>query len=136
MVERGRNIGREGALKITLMWNDPNVDLDLHVLAPNGFEIYYMDGRDGHMLDRATGGELDVDWQPAINQGEDIGENAVWARPPLGVYKPWVTCYGPEEAGPTPCTVVIYKNNQVDQEYTLTLNGQGDKQEVPDVVVE
>lgn len=134
--DRGRQIGANGALKITLMWDDPNADLDLHVIEPNGYEISYLDGREGHMVDPDTGGELDVDWQPALNQGEDIGENAVWSNPPRGTYKPWVQCYGPEDIGSVECTVIIYQENQPDQKYTLTINGQNDKQEVPDVIVE
>ena len=135
MSNRGRQIGASGALKITLMWDDPNVDLDLHVVEPNGFEICYLGGRDGQMVDSATGGELDVDWQPGLSNPDNIGENAVWATSPRGTYKANVVCYGPEGVDPIDCTVVVYQQNQPDQTYTLTLNGQGDSQEVPDIVV-
>lgn len=134
--ETGRNIGGSGALKITLMWDDPTVDLDLHVVEPNGFEISYLGGREGQMRDTRTGGELDVDWQPANNQGQEIGENAVWARPPRGTYKASVVCYGPEGTGPVDCTIVVYQENQEPQSYNLSLSGQNDTQAIPDIVVE
>lgn len=133
--DRGQQIGASGALKITLMWDDPNVDLDLHVLEPNGYELYYLDGREGHMYDRSTGGQLDVDWQPSVNQGQDIGENAVWANPPRGTYKVWAQCYGPEGVGQCDCTIVVYREGQPNEEHALTLNGQNDKQEIPDIVI-
>lgn len=134
--DRGRQIGASGALKITLIWDDPAVDLDLHVKEPNGFEISYLEGREGHMRDTATGGELDVDWQPGIGDSDNIGENAVWANPPRGTYKAFVQCYGPEGVSPTSCTVVVYQENQPNQEYNVTLDGQGDIKEIPDIVVQ
>ena len=136
MSDRGQQIGASGQLKITLMWDDPSADLDLHVIEPNGYEIYYEGGTEGHMRDRSTGGSLDVDWQPGINDPDNIGENAVWPRSPRGTYKASVVCYGPEAIGPVDCTVVVYQQDQPDQTYTLSLSGQGDRQEIPDIVVE
>lgn len=133
--DRGRQIGGSGALKITLMWDDPSVDLDLHVIEPNGFEICYVGGQEGQMRDPDTGGELDVDWQPNLSDANDIGENAVWRTSPRGTYKASVYCFGPEDAGSVDCTVVVYQENQPEQTYTLTLRGKDDSQEVPDIVV-
>ena len=136
MEDRGRQIGASGALKITLMWDDPSVDLDLHVVEPNGYEICYVGGREGQMIDADTGGELDVDWQPNQSDVDNIGENAVWQNSPRGTYHASVVCFGPEGTGPIDCTVVVYQQNQPDQTYTLTVNGQGDTQEIPEIVVE
>lgn len=136
MSDRSQRIGASGALKITLMWDDPTADLDLHIIEPNGFEICYLEGRDGHMFDNETGGELDVDWQPNLSDPDNIGENAVWRTPPQGTYKASVYCYGPEEIGSVDCTVVVYQENQPDKTYTLTLNGKDDSQAIPDIVVE
>ena len=136
MEDRGRQIGASGALKITLMWDDPSVDLDLHIVEPNGYEICYVGGRDGQMIDADTGGELDVDWQPNQSDVDNIGENAVWQNSPRGTYHASVVCFGPEGTGPVDCTVVVYQQNQPEQTYTLTLNGQGDTQEIPEIVVQ
>lgn len=136
MSNRGRNIGASGALKITLMWDDPTVDLDLHVVEPNDFEICYLGGRDGQMHDPDTGGELDVDWQPSLSDSDNIGENAVWPTSPRGTYRASVVCFGPEGTGPIDCTVVVYQQNQPDQTYTLSLSGQGDVQEIPAIEVQ
>lgn len=136
MTNRGQQIGASGALKITLMWDDPSVDLDLHVIEPNGFEISYLGGREGQMRDPDTGGELDVDWQPNNNSPDNIGENAVWQTSPRGTYKASVVLYGPEGVSSVDCTVVVYQENQPEQTYTLTLNGQGDIKEIPDIVVQ
>ena len=136
MSDRSQQIGATGALKITLMWDDPTADLDLHIIEPNGYEIYYLDGREGHMVDHATGGELDVDWQPNINDPDNIGENAVWARPPRGTYQPFVQLYGPEDIGSVDCTVIVHQENQEDKEYTFTLNGAGSRADVPSVEVQ
>ena len=135
MSDRGRQIGASGALKVTLMWDDPSADLDLHVVEPNGFELCYVGGREGQMFDRDTGGKLDVDWQPNISNADNIGENAVWRTAPRGTYKASVVCFGPEDIGSVDCTIVVYQENQPDQTYTLTLEGKDDSKTIPDIVV-
>ena len=138
MNTRAQQIGASGALKITLMWDDPSIDLDLHVVEPNGFEISYLDGNgpNGHMRDRDTGGTLDVDWTPTNGNPDNIGENVVWQTSPLGTYQARVHYFGPEETGPVECTVIVYQENQPDQTYTITLNGKDDSQDIPAIVVQ
>ncbi len=133
VVEEGREIGATGKLKVTLLWDDETVDLDLHVTQPNRFEIYY---EDGHRSDRRTGGALDVDWIPTEGDPEHIGENIFWANPPRGRYKVEVELYNPEEAQPTPCTVIVYREGAEPQTFPVTLQGYKDRQHITDVAVE
>lgn len=132
VVREGRQIGAQGNLKITLLWTDDAVDLDLHVLEPNGFEICY---KDGQRADSRTGGELDIDWIPG-NHEQAIGENIFWQNPPKGQYKVWVECYQPESAPPTDCSVVVYRLNEEPQVFNVRTNGFHDVQQVTTITVE
>ena len=52
-VEAAEEIGGDGDIKITLLWDFPG-DVDLHVMQPNGRELCYR-----NMEDSRTGGKLD-----------------------------------------------------------------------------
>jgi len=133
LVDQGRDIGATGNLKVTLLWENDQVDLDLHILEPNGFEICY---KDGQREDSQTGGQLDIDWIPNNTIGTPIGENIFWENPPRGVYKVWVECYQPEDAPPTDCNVIIYRVNQEPQVFNVRTTGVHDVQQVTTVNVE
>lgn len=133
VVDEGRQIGATGKLKVTLLWEDENVDLDLHVVQPNGFEIFY---EEGHRRDRRTGGALDVDWIPGEGNPEHIGENIYWATPPRGTYRVSVHLYNPEEAAPTPCTVIVYREGAEPETFAITMLGYHDLQHVTEVTVQ
>ena len=77
-VREARNTGQTGDLKVTLLW-DFYGDIDLHVMQPTGFEIYY-----SHPQDAVTGGALDVDNREG---GEGSAENIFWPNPPKGKYQ-------------------------------------------------
>ena len=133
VVDEGRQIGAAGKLKVTLLWEDESVDLDLHVIQPNGFEIFY---EEGHRRDRRTGGALDVDWIPGEGNPEHIGENIYWANPPRGTYRVSVHLYNPEDAQQTPCTVIIYREGADPETFNVTLVGYKDLQQVTEVTVQ
>ena len=84
-------IGNEGNPRFNLRFtNDQNVDLDLHVRTPAGFEIYYR-----NKLDNATQGQLDVDCF-CTNCPNGPNENIFWPldKPsPTGKYRFWVNYY-------------------------------------------
>jgi hypothetical protein len=118
IINEGIQSGGNGKLKITLMWNDPTVDLDLHVLEPNGFELYFNDS-----IDHRTDGHLDLDWRPSRDDPNHIVENIYWGGlPPRGQYKVWVRFYGPPDAQPTTCNVIIYREGRSPEVFNLETN--------------
>jgi hypothetical protein len=83
-------------VRISLIWNTRD-DLDLHVIAPSGEEIWY-----NHKAS-ACGGALDVDRNV---RGETLKpvENVRWpkARAPAGEYQVFVQNYAYHEKSPAP----------------------------------
>lgn len=82
---------RGGNLQITLQWTGP-ADLDLHVLDPNGEEIYW------NKRSSESGGLLDKDANANCNGVEDDDnavENVFWPprSAPTGSYLVWVHTY-------------------------------------------
>lgn len=98
--DRASNIGHDGRLKITLLWDFPG-DIDLHVIEPNRREICFYNA-----VDRSTGGFLDVD-----NTAGGVGsaENIYWETPPSGNYSVSLVYYSASSSCPYggPCTVVV-----------------------------
>ena len=62
----------EGFMRCSLHWFNYD-DLDVHVLEPNGHEIYYANRRS-----YTTGGTLDVDMNAGSGKTRDAVENIVW----------------------------------------------------------
>lgn len=99
--------------------NESNVDLDLHVLTPNGIEINYLNPQD-------DGGTLDVDCKCSVcSNGPN--ENIFWpdnGSAPKGTYKVWVKYFkfcGSDDQVKSNFTLRIVKNNEVLKTYTGTL---------------
>uniref|UniRef100_A0A7S2EQ15 NAD(+) ADP-ribosyltransferase n=2 Tax=Trieres chinensis TaxID=1514140 RepID=A0A7S2EQ15_TRICV len=106
MEKRLREAGAgKGEVAVSLMWdNVPGVkanDLDLHVKAPSGEEIYYMHKRS------ACGGELDVD---RMQDAPEPVENIVWKRAPHGQYAVYVNNFSASHSDPTPFKVSVAIN--------------------------
>ncbi len=82
-------VGQPGNPRFNLQFtNETNVDMDLHVIDPNGTEIYY--GR----KTTSQGGKLDVDCKcSSCTQGPN--ENIFWpdGKGVKGTYKYWVEYY-------------------------------------------
>lgn len=109
--EQADQIGGDGDLKVTLMWNF-YADIDLHVFEPNGNEIYYMD------KNSSTGGTLDVDNIPG---GPGSAENIFWNNPPRGQYKVTLVYYNAnddysESQQQGQCIVVVKKRGERGEE--------------------
>jgi len=99
---------QSGDVRISLIWNNRN-DLDLHVINPQGQEIYYARRTDAH------GGMLDVDMNVSGETTKPV-ENIFWmpGRAPQGRYQVFVRNYGFHERdrSPTPFRVEIKNGNQ------------------------
>ena len=84
----------EGFMRCSLHWFNYD-DLDVHVMEPNGREIYY-----GNRHSYATGGQLDVDMNAGGGTSRDAVENIVWTdRSKLapGRYTVWVNQFNRRE---------------------------------------
>ena len=70
-----------GDIQVSVTW-DTQADVDLHVVEPNGAEIYY-----GSTMS-ASGGELDIDANAACSTSNLTQENVGWApgEAPTGTY--------------------------------------------------
>jgi uncharacterized protein YfaP (DUF2135 family) len=109
-----------GDVQVTLAW-DVDSDVDLHVVGPDGEEIYYGNRRSD------SGGELDLD----SNAGCDIdgvrNENITWpvGQAPRGVYTVRVEYWSSCGVGQTHYTVRINNGGSVEI-FTGTFTGDGD----------
>ena len=96
-------------IRASLLWNNRN-DLDLHVITPAGFHLYYGDKR------APCGGWLDVDMNVRGETTKPV-ENIRWKRgeAPKGHYQFYVLNYAFHESdrGATPFRVEIEINGQI-----------------------
>lgn len=124
-VGRAVEVGSSGSLKVTLLW-DFMGDIDLHIMQPNGQEIYYSNKRDS-----STGGFLDVD---NLVGGAGAAENIFWQTAPGGEYKVDIKYYsGGAQLGV--CTVVVFQQNQAPRVYKVEMNRVGERKNVTKVFV-
>lgn len=125
LVREARKVGGDGDLKLTLLWNFPG-DIDIHVLQPNGKEIYYR-----YKKDNSTGGFLDVD---NVVGGSGSAENVFWKRPPKGTYKVWLHYFQPSretgETGAGLCNVVLLRKGQDPKTYKVRMSEVGQRADV------
>jgi hypothetical protein len=96
-------------VRFSLVWHNRN-DLDLHVITPSNFEIYYGNKKS------PCGGELDVDMNIHGETTKPV-ENVRWVKnkAPKGTYRVFVQNYGFHEGNrkETPFKVEIEINGQV-----------------------
>jgi hypothetical protein len=110
--------GNPGNPRFNLQFtNGTKTDLDLHVLTPDGSEIYYG-------IPQGQGGQLDVDCLCGICPNGP-NENIYWTEgtAPHGTYKFWVEYYGDCEGtgASSDYTLRVMKNSQVLNTYNGTL---------------
>lgn len=129
LIDRAEDIGGRGALKVTLLWNF-SADLDLHVIEPNGTEIYFRNKKDIE-----TGGYLDVD---NMDGGRGSAENIYWENPPAGEYMVEVEYYKAKEnvVRKGPCQVVVFKGNEEPVVYNLEMKTVGQRELVARIEIE
>lgn len=130
VVRQAELIGQNGALKVTLMWNFDG-DIDLHVMQPNGNEIYYDKNEDV-----STGGYLDVD---DVNGGNGSAENIYWKNPLKGKYKVSLVYYQPSrannKAGTGICTVVIFEEGKESRKYEVHMSKVKEKKYITSILL-
>jgi hypothetical protein len=109
-----------GDIQVTVSW-DTGADVDLHVIDPSGFEIYWASRQS------PSGGELDLDSNAACAGDNVRNENISWpiGTAPQGDYTVrvdyWSSCGAPE----TNYTVVIHNEGETDIHYGV-FTGDGD----------
>lgn len=120
--ERARSIGADGDIKVTMLWDFAG-DVDLHVIQPNGREIWFRE-----MTDSSTGGKLDVD---NTRGGRGSAENIYWRNPPEGRYVVKTVMYNISSSAPNGGTVrVIVKVNGEEHAYSVNLSRNGQSETV------
>lgn len=118
--------GQDGVLRFNLQFTNPDlVDLDLHVFAPDGSEIWYANKE-------AAGGQLDVDcFCGEGNCPQGPNENIYWdysGEAPPGSYLARVEYYGSCDGSTTPeseFTLRVLQSGDVVAEYLGVLGYLG-----------
>lgn len=105
-----------GDVQATLIWETGD-DMDLHVIDPEGSEIYYSDS------ESPSGGELDVDIIPGCSDDGTQVENIHWpeGEAPEGTYEVFVVNFDDCGDGETTATLQVRAGGElvVDEEVTL-----------------
>lgn len=118
-----REDAEAGEVEIALMWNTSD-DLDLHVTAPSGEEIYFSNPKSD------CGGWLDVDMNVSESRGDfslQPVEHIRWleGEAPEGEYHVYVKLYTYRSGeAPVPFTVCIKAKNEVKEYYMKLGNGR------------
>jgi hypothetical protein len=102
-----------GDVQVQLIWPQENVDLDLHVTEPDGFEIYFGDDVS------PSGGWLDSD----NTFGAGVPENVFWTDPPTGTYTVELVYFSGEI--PATWTIRTIVQGQIEI-FTGTISPSGD----------
>ena len=101
-------VGSAGGVQVGVTW-DTRTDVDLHVQEPSGNEVYY------GATTSSTGGQLDVDSNPACSIDGKNNENIRWSpTAPNGTYivrvDYWSAC---SVTGATTFAVVVNNGGQI-----------------------
>ena len=108
-----RNAGaKKGEITVSMLWNTTD-DLDLHVVTPDGTEIFY-----GNSV--AAGGELDVDMQVS-NFVDHPVENIFFETPEHGTYHVFVENYSDRNEGDPQVLIQVTVRGRT-KSYTITLD--------------
>lgn len=130
LVRQAERTGNIGELKVTLLWNFQG-DIDLHVIQPNGREIFFDNRRD-----QLTGGYLDVDNRDG---GRGSAENVYWKRAKPGKYQVFIDYYGPSKttdiAEKGVCSVVVFQSGKEPQTYNVEMTTVKEKKAITDIIV-
>jgi len=109
-----------GDVQVTLAW-DTDADVDLHVIDPNGDEVYWAN----RMV--PSGGELDLDSNAVCSNDGVRNENITWpvGSAPQGTYIVRVDYWSNCEVASTDYTVLVNNGGNVEL-FSGTFEGSGD----------
>lgn len=113
---------QKGDIIISLMW-DSYDDLDLHVFAPDGSEIYYLNPQ-------ACGGELDVDANAGSERKTDPVESIYFSDPMSGEYWVYVYNYSDRTEGRATNYLVRVTVGGESQTFSGTIENEDDTAEI------
>lgn len=112
-----------GPIQVTIDWDFPG-DIDLHVIQPDGQEIYFANSR----ARGRHGGHLDHD---EIEGGRGSAENVYWSNPATGRYIVKVKYYSVNEDAPNGGNVLVtVKLNGEQTRYNVNMTTQNQEVEV------
>ncbi len=120
-------VGADGPIQVSVSWDKPT-DVDLHVIDPDGEEIYF-----AHPESFETGGELDLDSNAACSIDGVNNENITWGDnddPVSGTYTVEVHYWSACSEGTTNYIVTV----RVEGEPTNTIAGSLTEDDEVDVV--
>ena len=109
-----KNAGaKKGVITVSMLWETSD-DIDLHIVLPNGQEIFYGNPRAG-------GGELDVDAQAAVYMEHPV-ENIYFEAPEQrGEYKVYIEMFSDRNPGDPKVLVQVTVNGR-SKSYNLTFD--------------
>lgn len=124
--------GGRGSLKINLKWNTYD-DLDLHVIDPDGVEIYY---RSREHCCQDVLGKLDIDANGDSSHTRTPQENIFWEdgkNAPLGRYKVFVVYFAKKDSfTEVPFTVTVYPEKGQSKVFTGIMYNANDRRNIVD----
>lgn len=124
--------GGRGSLKVNLKWNTYD-DLDLHVIDPDGVEIYYSSKE--HRCQDVLG-KLDIDANAGSSHTRTPQENIFWEdekNAPLGRYKVFVEYFAKKDNfAEVPFTVTVYPDKGQSKVFTGIMYNAKDKRNIVD----
>lgn len=130
-IAQAEETGGMGDLKITLLW-DFDGDIDLHVIEPNGNEIFW-----DNKVDGSTGGTLDVDNREG---GNGSAENIYWEQPPKGQYKVFLHYFDKSSltgvVGSGTCSVIIFEKGKEPKTYNVHMSTLKEKIDITNIIIE
>jgi hypothetical protein len=108
-----------GVVQVSVSWNT-DADVDLYVIEPLGFEIYYSQDTS------PNGGSLDLDSNAACSGDNVRNENITYPNTaPAGTYTVKVNLWDDCEAPTTDYVVTVRRRDQAPLTFTGTLNAPG-----------
>lgn len=108
-----------GELQISVSW-DAESDVDLHVLDPDGDEVYF------EQPTVASGGELDLDSNAGCDIDHVNNENITWTVAPRGRYIVRLDYYAACDVAATKYTVTLQRKGHAPEIFMGEFTGEGD----------